>query len=112
MTKLKAVKGKAYRIEVKMPRDVTQYALNFLKIYNNAREDSRILKLYNTRGNNIFVVVKESAKDDAVDWLEWFGKIVEVTEVKTITPIVPLSCEDSDYDEYADDVEWLDMECE
>lgn len=109
---LKAVKGKAYRIEVELPHNITEYALNFLKIYNNARVDRRILKLYNTSMNNIYVVVKETAKDDAVDWLECFGEIKEVMEVKTITPIIPDTCVDRDFDEYAWEVEWLDADYE
>lgn len=109
---LKAVKGKAYRIEVELPHNIQQYALNFLQIYNNARVDNRILKLYNTSKNNIYVVVKESAKNDAVDWLEGYGEIKAVEEVKTITPMIPFYNDDSDFDECADDVEWLDMDCE
>ena len=109
--KLNVEKGKAYRIEVEMPKDITQYALNFLKIYNNAREDRRILKLYNTPRNNIFVVVKESSKDDAVDWLGWFGEVVDVTEVTTITPIVPCDCTDPDFEEYSE-AEFLEFDFE
>lgn len=112
MTRLKIVKGKAYRIEVELPHNINQYALNFLQIYNNARVDKRILKLYNTSMNNIYVVVKESAKDDAIDWLEGYGEIKEVEEVKTITPIIPDTCEDRDFDEYAWEVEWLEMDYE
>ena len=97
---LKAQKGKAYRIAVELPSDVNKYALNFLNIYNNVRENDDLLKVYNTSGNTVYVVVKEEVKDAAVDWLEWLGKIVTVTEVKTITPIVPFYNDDSDFDEW------------
>ena len=109
---LKTQKGKAYRVEVKLPSTIDEYAKNFLAIYNNTREDNRLLKMYNNSGNSVFVVVKETAKDDAVDWLECFGDIVEVTEVKTITPLVPITCSDSDFDEYLDDVEILELDFE
>lgn len=109
---LKVKKDKAYRVEVKLPAPVNEYAKNFLAIYNNVREDNRLLKMYNNRGNSVFVVVREDIKDDAVDWLEIFGEIVEVTEVKTITPLVPITCTDSDFDEYLDDVEILELDFE
>lgn len=109
---LKVQKGKAYRVEVKLPSSVDEYAKNFLVIYNNTREDNRLLKVYNNSGNSVFVVVREDIKDEAVDWLEIFGEIVEVTEVKTITPLVPITCTDSDFDEYLDDVEVLDLDFE
>lgn len=112
MTRLKVVKGKAYRIEVELPHSINQYALNFLQIYNNARVDNRILKLYNTSGNNIYVVVKESAKDDAVDWLEGYGEIKAVEAVTTITPMVPMECTDRDFDECAWEVEFLEIDYE
>lgn len=109
---LKVQKAKAYRITVKLPSAIDEYAKNFLIIYNNTRVDNRLLKVYNHSGNNVFVVVKENAKDDAVDWLEGLGEIVEVTEVKTITPLVPITCTDSDFDEYLDDVEILELDFE
>ena len=109
---LKIKKDKAYRVEVKLPSPIDEYAKNFLAIYNNVREDNRLLKMYNNRGNSVFVVVREDIKDDAVDWLEIFGEIVEVTEVKIITPLVPITCTDSDFDEYLDDVEILELDFE
>ena len=109
---LKVQKGKAYRVEVKLASTITEYARNFLAIYNNVRLDNRLLKMYNNSGNSVFVVVREDVKDEAVDWLECFGDIVEVTEVKTITPLVPITCSDSDFDEYLDDVEFLELDFE
>ena len=109
---LKVQKDKAYRIEVKLPSSIKKKKKNFLSIYNNTRVDNRLLKMYNNSGNSVFVVVKEKDKDDTVDWLEIFGEIIEVTEVKTITPLVPLTCSDSDFDEYLDDVEFLDLDFE
>lgn len=109
---LKVQKDKAYRIEVKLPSSIDDYAKNFLSIYNNTRVDNRLLKMYNNSGNSVFVVVKEKDKDDTVDWLEIFGEIIEVTEVKTITPLVPITCSDSDFDEYLDDIEILELDFE
>ena len=109
---LKEKKDKAYRVEVKLPSPIDEYAKNFLAIYNNVREDNRLLKVYNNAGNSVFVVVRADIKDDAVAWLEIFGEIIEVTEVKTITPLVPITCTDSDFDEYLDDVEILELDFE
>ena len=109
---LKVQNDKAYRIEVELPSSGEEYAKNFLAIYNNVREDNRLLKVYNNAGNSVFVVVREDIKDAAIDWLGCFGEIVEVTEVKTVTPLVPLECTDSDFDEYVGDVEYLELDFE
>lgn len=109
---LKVQKDKAYRIEVQLPDNINEYATNFLAIYNNTRVDNRLLKMYNNYGSSVFVVVKEKDKEDAIDWLECFGEIVEVMEVKTITPIVPITCSDEDFDEYVDEVEFLELDFE
>ena len=109
---LKVQKGIAYRVEIKLPSSIEEYSKNFLAIYNNVREDNRLLKVYNNTGNGVFVVVREDVKDAAIDWLECFGEIIELMEVKTITPLVPITCTDSDFDEYLDDVEILDLDFE
>ena len=109
---LKVQKETACRIEVMLPSSIEEYAKNFLAIYNNVREDNRLLKVYNNAGNSVFVVVREDVKDAAIDWLEGFGEIYEVEKVKTITPLVPITCTDSDFDDYTGDVEFLELDFE
>ena len=107
---LKVQKAKAYRIQVKLPSALNEYAKNFLAIYNNTRVDNRLLKMYNNSGNSVFVVVREKDRDDAVDWLECFGEIIDVTEIMTITPLVPITCTDEDFDYYLNEVEFLELD--
>lgn len=77
---------KAIRFAVEMEGNVETYAMNFLKIYNNVREDRDLLKVYNNSGNTVYVVCKPEVADACKDWLEWFGTVSEPQEVIGIQP--------------------------
>lgn len=70
---------KAIRITVKLSDDVQQYALDFLHIFNNVRDNPDMLyKLENLYGTNlVFVTCSPGDVDTARQYLSQFGKIIE-----------------------------------
>lgn len=79
---------KAIKIKLHIPdeRTTKDYALNFLHIWNNAREyPNMFYKVYNNRGNDIFVICNPKNKEDVIEYLEYFGEIRSVEEAKLIT---------------------------
>jgi hypothetical protein len=57
-----------------------------------------LLKVYNDYDNGVFLVCTKSSKQAAIDFLEQFGKIVSVTDIEAVRPVI------YDYD-YKDDVD-------
>ena len=98
-------KTEAVRIKVAMNGDITEYAKNFLAIYNNYKSNSELLKVYNDYDNGVFLVCAKSAQQAAIDFLEQFGQVVSVTDVETVRPVIY----DCDYKDDVD-VEFLEPE--
>lgn len=95
---------KATRIKVAMEGDITEYAKNFLAIYNNVKSDRDLLKVYNDYDNGVYLVCEKSVTDAAVKFLEQFGTIERIEDVE----VVKSWC---DYDFKEDiDVEFLEIE--
>lgn len=70
---------KAIEFTVKLPGDVNQYALNFLHIFNNVRENPDVLcNLKNYDGTNLISVVCDmDYENEAEAYLSQFGEITE-----------------------------------
>ena len=70
---------KAIRITVKLSDDIQQYAMDFLHIFNNVRENPDMLyKLENLCGTNLVLVTCCPCDVDiARQYLSQFGKIIE-----------------------------------
>ena len=89
MIKFTAEKVKVSRIRVTLSEDLQKYALDFLKISNNVRDNSELLMCGNYPGSNdVFVVCTESATEATVDWLGWFGKVSETESLTGIKPVL------------------------
>lgn len=78
MIKFNHTKEKATRITMRMDCTVEQYALNFLHIFNNAREyPNMFYNLENNSGNDIFVTCRSSDAETIKEYLEQFGTITD-----------------------------------
>lgn len=79
---------KAVRIKVVLDGDVTQYAKSFLAIYNNAKSDPDLYKVYNDYDNGVYLVCKPEVEAAAVKFLAQFGEVVSCTDVQLVTPYI------------------------
>lgn len=95
----------AIRIKVNIVGDIDDYAKSFLIIYNNVKNDSSLLKVYNDYENGVYVVCETEAVDAATEFLKQFGDIVKTETVKVIIPIVNDIHYPNNYD-----LEFLDVE--
>jgi hypothetical protein len=90
--------GMAMRIKVLLSDDIQKYATDFLAIYNNAKSDPDLYKVYNDYANGVYLVCNPDVKDAAVKFLEQFGEVVNVEFVKLVKPYVECF-------EYPDDID-------
>lgn len=75
---------KAVRIKVILTGNIEKYATSFLAIYNNAKNDKQLLKVYNDYDDGVYVVCETSVRDAAVKFLEQFGEIVRIETVEVV----------------------------
>lgn len=82
MTKFSYKKEEAMRIVVNIEGDVQKYAMNFLHIWNNARENSDVFyKVGNTYDNRVYVTFNPAYKNEVKEYLEQFGKILREDKI-------------------------------
>ena len=82
-------KKEAVRIEVELEGDTQTYALSFLHIFNNVRDNQDCMyRLENLSGTNrIFVTVSADFEEGAKNYLEQFGKIIGVVKCMYISVV-------------------------
>lgn len=92
--------GQAVLIEASMEGKIADYAMAWLHLTNNARENPHVfLKHWNNSGCGIFVVCSEKYKDSVVEYLEMLDMEVYHTEiVPTITPVAMYDIWDDELD--------------
>ena len=76
------------RVCVEMRGDVQEYALNFLKIFNNVRDNPELLMCYNDHYSHVYVICEPSAEDATVDFLGWFGTVTDTEELTGLLPVL------------------------
>ena len=96
---------KAIRFTVDVKGGVQEYALNLLRIINNAREYPHIiLKVENHYNNEVDVTCAERYRDSVYAFLTDFGEITEEEPIRWVK--VYVEYDSKGYDElYADDIE-------
>lgn len=85
---------KALRITLSIEKDVSEYALNFLHIWNNAREyPNMFYKVENNSGCDVIVTYNPKYDDEIHEYLEQFGRIWCKEEIKwvVVSPIYDFS---------------------
>lgn len=80
-------------ITVEVEGNFEEYAVNFLHIFNNVRENKELLKVKNHYGNNDVTVYCElEFKDALTKYLKMFG------EIKSCEKVLMYQMEEPDYD--------------
>lgn len=83
----------AYAVTVEVKGSVEEYAMNFLSIFNNVRENEELLKVKNYYGSNDVTVYCElDSKEALIKYLKIFGKI------KSCEKVLVCQVEEPDYD--------------
>lgn len=79
-------KEKAVEFTVDLGNDVQQYAMSFLHIFNNARDNKDVFyKVENmSASNKIFVSCNPSYKEEVAEYLSQFGNITFAEEINRI----------------------------
>lgn len=95
---------KAIQFTVDIEGDVQKYAMSFLHIFNNARENPDCFyKVENSYNNQVFVTCERGYRDQVEKYLSQFGKIVSKEDIHKVN-IYPMCNNSNDYDElYPDD---------
>ena len=82
MIKYAHEKQKAIRFTVAIEGDTQKYAMSFLHIFNNARENhDDIYKVENCYDNRVFVTVNPYCSKEAEEYLSQFGEILDTEEI-------------------------------
>lgn len=87
MIKWKSGKTNATQLTLTVKGGIDTYAKALLQIFNNAREfPNTFLNVDNNKGNDIFIVIKNSdSTDSVIEWLSTLGEITYREEVNVIT---------------------------
>lgn len=91
----------AYAIRVNVEGGIEEYAVNFLHIFNNVRENKELLKVRNYYDtNDVTVYCMPNFKDETIKYLKMFG------EIKSCEKVLMYQMEEPayDFDSYADAV--------
>lgn len=93
---------KAVMLSVDLGNDLEKYAINFLHIHNNARENKEmILSLKNEyHSNKVYVICPVRKKNNVKEYLEQFGEVDE-HECTALRPVIF-----TDYDKYNGDIDY------
>lgn len=83
MVKYSHNKERAIEFTVDLGNDVQRYAMSFLHIFNNARDNKNVFyKVENLSGSNkIFVTVNKDYHDEVEEYLSQFGEITFEEEI-------------------------------
>lgn len=88
MIKAKYKKIQARRLIIEMPKDINDYALVFLQLFNNAREyPESIMLIENNSGNQVFITCPKDSTEEIKDWINSF-KDTKVIDIENIDRFV------------------------
>ena len=91
----------AYAVKVAISGELEEYAVNFLHIFNNVRENKELLKVKNYYdSNDVTVYCKLEFKEETIKYLKMFGEIISCERVLMYEMEEP----EYDFEKYADAV--------
>ena len=96
---MQAVEFEGWAVTVDIEGNTQEYALSFLHIFNNVRVNHELYHIENHYDNRVTVYCSIDSKDEAVEYLSHFGKIVDTDKV-VCYQLDPYRLPDIDYDEY------------
>ena len=80
--KMNVLETEGYAVTVEILGSVEEYAMNFLHIFNNVRENKELLKVKNYYGSNdVTVYCTPEAKDELIRYLGSFGEFKDCEKV-------------------------------
>lgn len=75
----------AKKIKLEMKGDIQEYALNFLHIFNNAKNNTdMIYNISNDYENGVYITCPIKHVETVSKYIEQFGEIVEVYDIKIV----------------------------
>lgn len=89
----------AYEVGVELKGSIEEYAMNFLKIFNNVKTRKELIRVTNNYNNGVFVVCTTDSLGATKEFLSWFG---EVTSVERVLCVKIDDDFDYDFDKYED----------
>ena len=84
---------KGFEISVWIEGTIEEYALSFLHIFNNVKDNDELVRVTNDYGSNVSVVCYADALDQTKKYLEQFGKITDVSSA-----LIAVCGDDIEYD--------------
>lgn len=70
--------SKGFEVTVRIDGPIEEYAIRFLHIFNNVKENDELVRVTNDYGNNVSVVCYADSLEETKKYLQQFGEIVEV----------------------------------
>ena len=107
MKKIMVDTFEGYEVSVDLGDNLQEYAMNFLKIFNNVKQHKDLIRVTNDYGNGVQVVCVSDALDATKEFLSWFGEIKYIEKVQYVKIEEDI---DYDFDKYEDQVvvPWID----
>lgn len=102
--RLNANKFDGYETKVELKGSISEYAMNFLKIFNNVKSRRDCLSIWNDYDNGVYV--KWTDRDGHLDKETMEGFLSQFGEVKWTYPIVVYEVDDEKLDDYDLDKYW------
>lgn len=103
-------KEQAMKFVVNIEGDTQKYAMSFLHIWNNARDNSDVFwKVENTYDSRVYVTFNPAYKAEVKEYLEQFGKILCEMNVLKVNVFIDYDTKDFNtlYPEDSDDTEFF-----
>lgn len=94
----------AYETEVKMTGDIQEYAMNFLKIFNNVKSNRELLRVRNDYHDKVYLTWVDLKEENVREWLSQFGEVGETHKVLVFNVVDEAVEYDYDFDIYWDSV--------
>ena len=104
VNKLTVYREDGWEVGVELSSNLEKYAVDFLHIFNNVKEQDGLIRIWNNYGNTVYVVSDDDTHDALVKYLKQFGEIksdrrVQLMRVDTMASYDNISY---DFDKYDD----------
>lgn len=73
--RIPVIKMPGHEVGVKLSNDINKYALDFLHIFNNVKEHSGLIRVWNDYRNSVYVVCNEEMHEATREYLSQFGEV-------------------------------------
>ena len=95
--------SKGFEVTVRIDGTIQEYAIHFLHIFNNVKENDELVRVTNDYENNVSVVCYADSLEETKKYLSQFGEIVEVCSALIVSFGEDIEYDYSTYDTIACD---------